>query len=156
MEGGVGMSVTDLKIVTTIQEAMIDSIKQIIPLQTVKVDSKTGSKEITLNFAVLVGLTGEIKGKILYKGEVSLFSSVGNIMFGMEIEGDMLKSFAGELGNMISGGFCTNVSANGMTVDITSPTILDGNSTISGFKEAVELDVSFQNNETLNVAVMID
>lgn len=150
------MSVTDSKIVTTIQEAMIDSIKQIIPIQTVKVDSKCGSREITLKFAILVGLTGDIKGKILYKGEVSLYRSVGAIMFGMEIEGDMLKSFAGELGNMISGGFCTNVSANGMTVDITSPTILDGDSTISGFKEAIELDVSFENSETLNIAVMID
>ncbi|WP_226670367.1 chemotaxis protein CheX [Metabacillus litoralis] len=150
------MSSTASKIITTIQEGMIDSIKQIVPIQTDSVDSTFVSKNISLNFAVLVGLTGDIKGKILYKGELSLFGSVGEIMFGMKIEGDMLKSFAGELGNMISGGLCTNLSSKGIVIDITSPTILEGSSTISGFKEAVEIEVYFQNGEKLSIVVMID
>ena len=35
-------------------------------------------------------------------------------MFGMSIEGEMIESFTGELGNMVAGNLCTVLEKNGL------------------------------------------
>jgi len=139
-----------------LHESMIESIKQILPIPYENITAPVIHTELTCRFGVLVGITGSIKGKILYKADTHFFSYVGEIMFGMAVEGEMLKSFAGELGNMISGGLCTNAFSKGMTIDITAPTIMEGNTALSGFKEAIELELTFQNRTKLTIGLMID
>ena len=134
----------------------IESITQVLPIPHENITAPELRSELTCQFGVLVGITGSINGKVLYKSDVDFFSSVGELMFGMELEGDMLKSFAGELGNMISGGLCTNVFSKGMTIDITAPTIMEGNMSLSGFKEAIEIVMTFQGGKKLEIGLMID
>lgn len=134
----------------------IESVKQILPIPYENITAPVKCSELTCQFGVLVGITGSIKGKVLYKSNADFFSSVGELMFGMALEGDMLKSFAGELGNMISGGLCTNVFSKGMTIDITAPTIMEGSMALSGFKEAIEIEMTFQNGKKLAIGLMID
>lgn len=134
----------------------IESVKQILPITYENITAPVICSELTCHFGVLVGITGTIKGKVLYKSDVDFFSFVGELMFGMALEGDMLKSFAGELGNMISGGLCTNIFSKGMTIDITAPTIIEGKMTLSGFKEAIEIEMTFQNGKKLEIGLMID
>lgn len=150
------MSTTVSNSLEDLHESTIESIKQILPIPCENITAPVIHTELTCQFGVIVGITGSIKGKILYKADADFFSSVGEIMFGMTIEGEMLKSFAGELGNMISGGLCTNAFSKGMTIDITAPTIMEGSTALSGFKEAIELELTFQNGKKLALGLMID
>jgi len=139
-----------------IHKSTIESIKQILPIPYKNITKPVVHTELTCQFGVLVGITGSIKGKILYKADADFFSFVGEIMFGMAVEGEMLKSFAGELGNMISGGLCTDAFSKGMTIDITAPIIMEGSMALSGFKEAIEIELTFQNSKKLTIGLMID
>ena len=47
-------------------------------------------------------------------------------MFGMSIEGEMIESFTGELGNMVAGNLCTILEKNGLILDISPPTVMTG------------------------------
>lgn len=87
---------------------------------------------LQLQFGVLIGITGDVKGKLILSGQTDVFSIIGETMFGTTIENDMLTSFSGELGNMIAGGLATNIVNKGLTTDITYPTILKGDTAISG------------------------
>jgi len=45
-------------------------------------------------------------------------------MFVISIEGEMVKSFTGELGNMVTGNLCTVLENNGLVLDISPPTVM--------------------------------
>lgn len=47
-------------------------------------------------------------------------------MFGMELEGEMLASFSGELGDMLTGSNSTQIMNSGVKTNITAPTIMQG------------------------------
>ena len=83
--------------------------------------------------SVLIGIIGDIKGRIILEATFGLFSSIGSNMFGMPLEGEMLESFTGELGNMIAGNLCTLVGANNLEIDITPSTVIVGTSKLYGF-----------------------
>ncbi|WP_409305596.1 chemotaxis protein CheX [Peribacillus sp. SCS-155] len=141
---------------TVLAEAMLQSISNVVPISFEKKSAGAIEDHLHLEFAVLIGLTGELKGKFIFKGEPAVFSAIGESMFGMPLEGEMLVSFAGELGNMICGGLCTNVSQNGIIIDITSPTIVEGLSKISGIKKGMEIVVDFTGKGQLSLNLLLD
>ena len=51
---------------------------------------------------MLIGITGDVKGLLVLEGNEIVFGGIGEAMFGMPLEGEMLGSFSGELGNMIA------------------------------------------------------
>jgi chemotaxis protein CheX len=67
-----------------------------------------------------------MEGRLLIDGGSETFGALGASMFGMALEGEMLHSFVGELGNMLAGNICSFISTKGWKVDITPPTILMG------------------------------
>lgn len=77
-------------------------------------------------------------------------------MFGMPLEGEMLLSFSGELGNMIAGAISTNIADSGTDINITAPTIMQGDTTLSGYKQALEITVQFNNVGKMNTYLLID
>ncbi|WAH36415.1 hypothetical protein [Alicyclobacillus dauci] len=44
---------------------------------------------------VLVGVTGDVRGRLVLEAPVSVFSFISMSMFGMQLEGEMLESFVG-------------------------------------------------------------
>lgn len=150
------MNATVSNTLEDLHAATIESINQTLPIPYNNITVPVIHTELTFHFGVLVGITGSIKGKVLFLADTEFFSSVGELMFGMALEGEMLKSFAGELGNMISGGLCSNTFARGMSIDITSPTIMEGSTALSGFKEAIVVEMTFQNGKKLAIGLMID
>ncbi|RFU71197.1 chemotaxis protein CheX [Peribacillus saganii] len=135
---------------------MLASIRSVVPISYDNHSLESVEGHLHLEFAVLIGFTGDQKGKFIFKGEPQVFSAIGESMFGMPLEGEMLISFAGELGNMISGGLCTNVSQNGIIIDITSPTIMEGSSKVSGFKKGMEMKISFHEKGELSLFLLLD
>src|SRR5690625_237128 len=128
-------------VVTTLLNATISTIKTVVPIDSQIKKPLLLKEDFYLNFDVLIGITADMKGKLVFTGEASTFSSVGERMYGMTLEGEMLQSFSGELGNMIAGGISTNLAEHETEIMITTPTILQGDTRLWGYKQALELSV---------------
>ncbi|HEY8498997.1 MAG TPA: chemotaxis protein CheX [Clostridia bacterium] len=79
--------------------------------------------------AVIVGLTGKLRGQVIMSLNIKTAMSIASIMMGgMPIEefDDMPKSAISELGNMIMGNTATILFAKGIGIEITPPSLLMG------------------------------
>src|SRR5690625_6893125 len=130
-------------IVTSLLNATLASITAVIPVEPQINKPQLVEEQCHLNFGVLVGITGDMNGKLVFTGETETFSSISQVLYQMPLEGEMLLSFSGELGNMIAGGLSTNLAKNNTNISITTPTILQGDTKLSGYKQALELKVIF-------------
>jgi len=142
--------------ITKLLNATIASIKETVPIQCKMNKPYVLTDELRLNFGVLIGITGSMDGKLVFTGDMTTFASIGNGMYGMPLEGEMLLSFSGELGNMIAGGLSTSLAANNTDINITTPTILQGNTKLSGYKQALKLGVLFKDIGQLDTYLLID
>jgi len=143
-------------VVTQLLNGALSSIKEVVPIEFQMEKPRLLHQEFHLYFGVLIGITGDIKGKLVFTGDQKTFGSIGEKMFGMPLEGEMLLSFSGELGNMIAGGISTNIAENGTDINITSPTIMQGDTTLSGYVQALEVPVQFKKVGTLNTYLLLD
>ncbi|WP_227395316.1 chemotaxis protein CheX [Jeotgalibacillus aurantiacus] len=134
---------TITKVMNEMLEGMVHSIKSVIPAEiscsTPEMVDQPYKQE---TIGVLIGITGDIRGNILLDAKESHFSSLGNTMFGMHLEDEMLISFIGEVGNMIAGAFSTFVSGTGVEMDITPPSVMSGTTKLYGFNDAIHLPFS--------------
>jgi chemotaxis protein CheX len=99
----------DSAIITKLLNCAIQSIKTVIPLTFTIGAPKVLSENVVEGYlGVLVGMIGNCKGQTILKGSSSTFGQLAQSMFGMPVEGDVLISFTGELGNMIAGNYVFN------------------------------------------------
>lgn len=120
-----------------------EAIKSVIPsVITVGKPQLLTEPHYQFSMGVLIGITGDIRGKLLIVSNQTTFQSIGELMFGFHPPDEMLESFIGELGNMIAGNFCTLTSKEGFVVDITPPSVLMGQTKISNGEIANILSVS--------------
>ncbi|WP_144511385.1 chemotaxis protein CheX [Bacillus sp. FJAT-22090] len=145
------------KHIQTILNGTIQSLKSVIPLT---MDIKSPSLMVQpfeqKEMGVLIGIIGDVKGRIIIDSTSNCFSSIGATMFGMPLEGEMLESFTGELGNMIAGNLCTSVASNGVEIDITPPTVIVGTTRLFGFQHAFKLPVEISDVGELTIILTID
>nr|WP_254119477.1 chemotaxis protein CheX [Bacillus sp. FJAT-29790] len=135
----------------------IESVKSVLPLEiTVEKPALFTQPYTQHSIGVLIGMTGDAKGRIIIDGDEIVFGKIGEAMFGMMLEGEMLESFAGELGNMIAGGLSTFVSQRGFEMDITPPTVLIGQTKVYGFTKAFRLPVKINNVGDLMIVLMVE
>lgn len=145
------------KYITDVFNSTIGSINTIFPVPLNFDSPKVFKAPFSGNtVGVLIGITGDIRGKMIFDGEETIYSKIGEAMFGMPISKDMLESFAGELGNMIAGNMSTNISQDGYMIDITPPTVIIGYSKLYGFDKALCLTVQLENIGKLNIILMIE
>ncbi|WP_285766167.1 chemotaxis protein CheX [Peribacillus sp. SI8-4] len=107
------------------------------------------------SISVLIGMTGDIRGRLIIEGTNECMSKIGESMFGMPLEGEMLESFAAELGNMLAGNMATSLAAD-IAMDITPPTVIVGKTKLYGFSEAINLPVSLGGAGTIHLILMIE
>lgn len=144
------------ELVTDLLNGTLKSINTVIPVRHSIGKPQMADQSLQLEFGVLIGITGDIKGKLVLSGQTSVFGDIGELMFGSVIENDMLHSFSGELGNMIAGSLSTNIVEKGIKTDITHPTILQGNTTISGHNQAIQLLVEFTDIGKIFIYLLLD
>src|SRR5690625_2649841 len=104
---------------TKLLNATLSSIKTVVPVESQIAKPQLLESEFHLNFGILIGITGDIKGKLIFAGDTATFAFIGEGMYGMPLEGEMLQSFSGELGNMIAGGISTDLFQNKTDIAIT-------------------------------------
>ncbi|WP_138420716.1 chemotaxis protein CheX [Aquibacillus sediminis] len=144
------------KTVTDLLNGTISSVKNVIPINHNTEAPHLLESSLKLTFGVLIGITGDIKGKLVLAGESTVFGTIGEKMFGMPLEGEMLSSFSGELGNMIAGGLSTNMNVDGTRMDITAPTMLQGDTTLTGYEKAVKLPIVLEDTGTIFIYMLLD
>jgi len=144
-------------IIKEVLNCTVEAIKGVIPLEL------TVGKPTLLNgsfnhhaIGVFIGITGDLPGRIILDGPEDAFAKLGEKMFGMPIEGEMVESFAGEVVNMIAGNMGVALSAKGIMIDITPPIIIVGDSKIAGFKQAIELPLSYTEAGDYRLVLSID
>lgn len=105
---------------------------------------------------VLIGIIGDLKGRIIIDGTPEIFGTIGSTMFGMPLEGPMLESFTGELGNMIAGNLCTYTGQYDLELDITPPTVMVGNTKLYGFQQAFKIPATLEGVGDIVILYTID
>ncbi|MGE8077836.1 chemotaxis protein CheX [Peribacillus loiseleuriae] len=149
------MSVTTQ--ITSVLNGTIQAVKSIIPLNLEM------SKPLLINepflqqgIGVLIGMTGDVRGRLIIEGNSDAIGRIGETMFGMMLEGEMLESFAAELGNMIAGNLATQLTVDKIVMDISPPTVLVGETKIYGFKKAIQLPITIEADKTIHIILMIE
>jgi chemotaxis protein CheX len=118
--------------ITIFINSVLASLNELVPITTDKpqlIKAHVSQKE----YSVLIGLLGEIKGRLFLIGDRDFFQQIALTMWGMELSSEMLESFIGEMGNLLGGHTATALSTNNITIDITPPTTLKGNVSFGGF-----------------------
>ena len=78
---------------------------------------------------IIVGITGEIRGQVVITLDVAFAKKMASMMMmGMPVDelDELSKSALSELGNMIMGNTATLLFNEGVSVDITPPTLMVG------------------------------
>ncbi|MEI5907254.1 chemotaxis protein CheX [Bacillus spongiae] len=135
----------------------IEAIRAVIPI-SLKVDKPSLLQHPIFQhrFGVLIGITGDVRGKVIVESQHDTLKGIGTAMFGIPVEGEMLESFAGELGNMIAGNLSTNIANKGLTTDITPPTVIVGQSKLYGFEQAILLPIHIVSLGELQIIFMLE
>ncbi|RHW37662.1 chemotaxis protein CheX [Lysinibacillus yapensis] len=143
--------------IQTILNGSITSLKSIVPMElNIQSPSIFTEPYIQQEMGVLIGLIGDIKGRIIIDSTSETFSSIGASMFGMPLEGEMLESFAGEFGNMFAGNLCTHAGQQTLHLDITPPTVMVGNTKLFGFEKAFKLPAAIEGIGSISILFTID
>ncbi|WP_284139224.1 MULTISPECIES: chemotaxis protein CheX [unclassified Virgibacillus] len=144
------------QIITALLNATVVGLKTVVPVNHQLSKPELLGNSLHLQYGVLIGVTGDVKGKLIFAGDTNLFAKLGEGMFGMPLEGDMLASFSGELGNMLAGSIATTIAKDGIQTDITAPTIMQGKTTLSGYEKALHLTTNFENTGVMDIYLLLD
>ncbi|WP_349408891.1 chemotaxis protein CheX [Pseudalkalibacillus sp. SCS-8] len=120
------MTIVATENITTLLNGAITVVKTVLPMECEVGTAQNTLESVNLSQpGVMIGLEKEINGSVFFLGPRELFSECGNKMFGMPFEGEMLDSFIGELGNILAGNIATQLSTEDITIDITTPKVVD-------------------------------
>lgn len=107
---------------------------------------------------ILIGFTGGIHGNVIFSFPDNLACKFAGTMMMQEItEVDgMVRSAACELSNMLLGNAATELSKNGVTADITPPTVLTGKDLCfyADDSESAKIPLAFENGSTLTMTAV--
>lgn len=143
--------------ITHILNGTLESVKSVIPMPLVvgQPSLMTAPLEQT-EIGVLIGMVGHVRGRLVLESAAKTFGAIGEAMFGMPLEGEMLQSFTGELGNMLAGKLCTIVASHGVDIDITPPTVMVGSSKLYGFDRAFRVPVAIEGKGEIHIILMLE
>lgn len=142
---------------TSVLNGTISAIQSVLPLTMEIGQPELINQHIDQEaISVLIGMTGDVPGRLIIDGTEACMSKIGETMFGMPLAGEMLESFSAELGNMIAGNLATTLAQSNTIIDITPPTVLVGNARMSGFDRAFNLPIQLVNIGTLHAILIIE
>jgi len=144
--------------ITAILNSVVDSASLVLPFAiSSNAPQLVTSPQQHSGLSVLIGVTGDLKGRLVLQTSETVVHQVAERMYGMSISGEMLDSFTGELGNMICGNMATKLSERSVQIDITPPTVLMGHDLrISGFKRAVSLPLTLESTGEISILLIFE
>ncbi len=112
----------------------IDAFTTVLPQMGFPTPTRTGmsvkeKSATSLGVAVIVGFTKEIRGSVVYNmSEETAKFIASTMMMGMPVESfdEMAQSAISEMSNMLTANAATNLTALGLEVDISTPSLTVG------------------------------
>ena len=89
---------------------------------------------------IIIGIIGDVKGNIIYGMTVDTAKKIASIMMmGMPVEkfDEMPQSAISELVNMLTANVAMNFSKDNINIDISTPTLIEGEFTASSNADKV-------------------
>lgn len=143
--------------IKTLLNGTIHAFKEILPDKiTVKVPTPFTDSHAQLHYCVLVGMVGDVKARIIIDGEQPLFAKLCQSLYGFELDGDLLESFVGEFGNMVAGKLCIFTANENTHLDITTPTVMIGQTQIPTIQHTFTLPISIADIGEVNLLLTIE
>lgn len=135
----------------------IHAFQELLP-DKVTIHSPTNYTEAHahLTYSVLVGMVGDMKARIIINANEAIFSKLCASLYGFQLEGELLESFVGELGNMVAGKLCVYSSVNDITLDITTPTVMIGSTNVPITHSTFELPISVNDIGDFNLFLSLE
>jgi len=143
-------------IVTNFLNATISTMHELIPVRSNIKKPQLIRDNFNASFGVQVGVLGDLEGRIVFTGDPVTFSSIGEKMYGFPLDEQMLRSFSGELANMIVGNVSTKLSEKNTTINISPPTILNDNTNFYDYTRGIDLTIEFESIGTVHTRFLID
>lgn len=144
-------------LITDVLHRTIEAVQAVIPLRAdAGKPALLEAGETAISFGVLIGITGDVRGRLIIHGEQPVFSAIAEKMYGMLLDEQMLASFTAELGNMIAGHAATALFAEAAAIDITPPTVLIGDVHMHGTSQALRLPVELEETGSLLILFMLE
>ncbi|QQE79268.1 chemotaxis protein CheX [Alicyclobacillus sp. SO9] len=143
-------------VVTEILNSTLDAVTTVISSPV-----NLGAPELLKNaihqpeMGVLIGIAGDYPSRLIIEAKRDVYSTLAASMYGMALEGEMLESFVGEIGNMVGGNMCTNMSERGMLLEVTPPTVLVGQTKLSGFHTALSVAGTVESVGDMRISLLI-
>ncbi|PKL39742.1 MAG: chemotaxis protein CheX [Spirochaetae bacterium HGW-Spirochaetae-1] len=92
-----------------------------------------------MDIAIIIGITGAVTGEVVYSMEFNMVKKISDILApGLSEEQikQEYKDIIGELANMITGNAMNLFATTGKSIEITTPTVVEGkNFTITMIKQ---------------------
>lgn len=112
----------------------IDAFTTVLPQMGFPTPQRTGmtvnnQNAVSQGVAVIVGFTKEIRGNVVYNmSEDTAKFIASTMMMGMPVESfdEMAQSAISEMSNMLTANPATNLTALGLEVDISTPSLTVG------------------------------
>jgi chemotaxis protein CheX len=141
-----------------LQNLLLDSVRvsigNIIPRPLSQDEVLTTSDPIAKDeIGVSINFTNSEYTMIL-DGQRVVFSRMSEAIFGMYMEGEMLDSCVSEIANIIAGGTTTILGAQGVLLDITTPSLLQDNFHFDGDTNKVTLPISIETVGDIRVVLL--
>lgn len=143
--------------IKTLLNGTIHAFKEISPNQiTVQNPFPFTSPHAHLHYSVLVGMVGDVKARIIIDADQPLFAKLCQSLYGFELDGDLLESFVGEFGNMVAGKLCSFSAAENIQLDITTPTVMIGETQIPIIQHTFSLPISITDIGDINLLLTVE
>ncbi len=110
-------------------ESSVSVISEVLGIEVVRKEISLKSKAVpVLDVAVIVGLVGQVEGRVLFDMSTQTALNIASKMNEEEIKefDELAKASITELGNMITGRAVTKLSDMGYRFDVTPPAIFSG------------------------------
>ena len=123
--------------------------------------TRTCSKLIDVSEVVsIVGVIGDMAGNVIYSMEESVAKQIASYMMGgMDVESfdEIAQSAISELSNMLAANACIGLSETGLAVDISTPTLMHGNFSVSGSYDHVTcLDMLIESDLKFSIYISLE
>ncbi|MGF7045888.1 chemotaxis protein CheX [Paenibacillus sp. DS2015] len=133
----------------------IESVHQIITIPSrIQSPKSFANTVLQSEMGVLVGIAGDVSGRILMEGERQTFIKLGESLYGMSLSGEMFHSCIAEIMNMIAGRTSTIISEMGRYIDITPPIIMVGRVRMYGFEQGLSVTLDFKNVGQIHLSLL--
>jgi chemotaxis protein CheX len=127
-------------------EAFSNSFLNVMPqlgLMDVRLisEEECGKKINTPGVVIIIGIVGDLHGNIIFAMGENSAKMIASIMMGMsepaEVFDEMSQSAVSELSNMLTANASIELAGNGITTDISTPTLMYGEFTTNASFESV-------------------